>query len=324
LRRLKQRRKKLKGFNPCRWIDFQIYTNLKRAGLTAGPFSFPLKNMLETIKHGLLDDIDLLGFGTDKSKVAIIDADSLLYYCCSEDKEELKFEEAKLKLDRYMFELLSACETPFYTAVLSPHFTFRKNIGKAKIYKGNREGRQTLPVMYGLRAYAKQEWNFHEVTFLEADDVVCIYYNQNPENSIICSPDKDVIRQMEGTHYNYGKQDMVTVTKEEAWRFLWIQAIAGDSVDNIPGIPGIGPVKAEKGLEGINPANYPVRSLQMYIEHKNFSFQTAIERYKETFDLVYILKDKEDLDRHGLEVPGIVICDIRTLYDASSTSENSN
>ena len=51
---------------------------------------------------------------------------------------------------------------------------------------------------------------------LEADDLVSIH---NKLNTVICSPDKDVLYQNVGKHYNYGKAEFVEVNEqEEKWR----------------------------------------------------------------------------------------------------------
>lgn len=271
--------------------------------------------MLEIVKNDMLEDMDLVSF-SDCDRIALIDADSMLYYCMGEET----YEAAKIKLDMFMFNLLSTCETPYYAAFITPHKTFRNKVGFVKPYKGNRDGKKTPAMFYGLKAYAVQEWNFYEIEGLEADDCVALYRSKN---SVICSPDKDVIKQVPGKHYNYQKNEWIDTSREDAWRFLWVQCAAGDSVDQIPGIPGIGEVKAGKALDEVALSDYPLRTLQLYIEKSGCKIKESVDRFKETLDLVYIMKEHSDLERYGLELPALTTFDIRDLYgNGISTSSN--
>jgi 5'-3' exonuclease len=263
--------------------------------------------MIELKKVGRLEEVDRSKFLFESDKIALIDADSMLYYCLTAD---VTFEDAKLKLDLQMFQLLESLETSKYVAFISPKDTFRKKIGFVKPYKGNRNGRKTPPVFYGVQAYARDEWGFIAVPGLEADDCVGLYRD---ENSVICSPDKDVLKQLVGKHWNYGKNEWVKTSKVDAWRFLWMQSAMGDSVDQIPGIPGMGEKTIDKLLLDVRPEDYPLRILQLYIEkfEKEFGMHEAISRFKETFDLVYMLRNKEELDRIGIQLPPKFILDAK-------------
>ena len=264
----------------------------------------------------MLEDMDLIPFEQETDKIALIDADSALYYCMG----EATFEAAKIKLDMFMFNLLGICETPHYAAFITPHRTFRNDVGFTKPYKGNRSGKNTPPMFYGLKAYARDEWGFYEVEGLEADDCVALYRSAN---SVICSPDKDVILQVPGVHYNYFKNEWIDTSRADAWRFLWTQCAAGDSVDFIPGIPGIGMVKAGKALDEVSQEDYPLRILQMYIELSGCKIKESVDKYKEALDLVYILKEKVDTEKYGITLPDLKKFDIREVYtNGISTSSN--
>ena len=266
--------------------------------------------MIELIKAGMLDNVDRSKFYTDTDNFALIDADSMLYYCL---KEGITFEEAKIKLDMFMFKTLEKLKTPIFAALITPRATFRQKIGITKKYKGNRKGRKTPPIFYGLKAYAKDEWGFYEVPGLEADDCMGLYQD---DHSIICSPDKDVIKQIPGKHWNYGKREWITTSEDDAWEFLWTQALMGDSTDQIPGIKGVGLKTAEKTLIDVRKEDFPLRILQMYIEHnmKESGVKISVDKFKETLDLVYILRTKEELDRYGIKLPEVQKSDIRERY----------
>ena len=85
--------------------------------------------------------------------------------------------------------------------------------------------------------------NFTHVPRLEADDCVSVYSTviaeKKGQSFVVCSPDKDVLRQVPGKHFNYQKMEWVNTSEEDANKFLWMQTLMGDSIDGIPGIPGM-------------------------------------------------------------------------------------
>jgi 5'-3' exonuclease len=270
--------------------------------------------MLAIKEQGRLGDVNQSILFKETDRIALIDADSMLYYTLGQST----YEEAILKLDQDMFKLLEEVRTPHFAAITTPRTHFRKQIAKTKPYKGNRSGKKTPPIFYAVAAYARQEWGFYDVPGLEADDCMGLYRN---ENTVICSPDKDVIRQLPGHHYNYGKGEWIQTTEDDAWEFLWTQAATGDSVDQIPGIQGVGPKTMEKVLLTVRKQDYPLRILQMYIEKKgkDESVKSAINRFKETLDLVYMLQSEEEAAVYGITLPELKITDVKTLYVDENT-----
>jgi len=267
--------------------------------------------MLEIIKNDLVEDLDFTPFNNDQSRIALIDADSMLYYCMKEDST---FDEMKLKLDNFIINVLSELKCKHFAAFLTNSKTvFRKEFGKTREYKGNRKGRETPFLFYALRVYAQREWGFYDIPRIEADDAVAIYANGLGNNpfieSVICSPDKDVLRQIPGTHYNYQRNEFISTTSEDAAKFLWIQCAAGDSVDGIPGIPGIGVKRAEKALDGIVEEDFSLKILKMYLQQMESGgisqSKEATDKFKETLDLVYVLRSSYDLNRLGISLPDL-------------------
>lgn len=273
---------------------------------------------MKILERGVPPDIDIDSLKTQVAaqKIALIDADSMLYYCMKQDST---FEEMKLNLDTFLLNILvnTNCRyfAPFTT---NSKDVFRKRYGKARAYKGNRAGRETPHLFYALKSYATRELGFYNVPGLEADDCVALYNSDGMGNpfkyATICSPDKDVLQQIPGKHYNYQRNEFHSTSDEDAFRFLWLQTAAGDSVDGIPGIPGIGMKKAEKAIDGIARIDVPLKILQMYIEKFNDgsteTTKEAVDRFKETLDLVYVLRSQNDLDRVGLTLPDLKYYDI--------------
>jgi len=281
--------------------------------------------MLEIIKQGEgLYDPDSIE--KSDSKLCLIDADSLLYYCMGEET----FEDCKIKLDNFILNILETCKTHRYVAFMTPYETFRRKVGVTKPYKGNRKGKKIPPVFYGLKAYAEQEWDFTSVKGIEADDCVGIYGSMlKDQEVVICSPDKDVILQVPGLHYNYQKNEWVNNNVESAWHFLWMQVLAGDSVDGVPGIPGIGMKKAEAAFEGVPKEKFPVRALDMYLEKikveddskfDQSAVKLKVDKFKETLDLVYMLKTEKDLSSYGIELPELQINNVLEKWEEETQS----
>jgi hypothetical protein len=251
--------------------------------------------MIHTRERGsVIPDMEV--FRNDR--LALIDADSILYFCC---KRDCSFDEVKQRLDDLMFSILKDTGCGRYAAFMSDPQSFRKKLGFVRTYKGNRTGKETPELLYALKKYAEREWRFYTVENFEADDCVSLHR----EKGVICSPDKDVLRQIEGYHWNYQKNTWILTPKSLADHFLWLQTASGDPVDGVPGIAGIGAKKAESALEFLNGEDMPLKVLQMYISvyGPTEGMKAAVDRFKETLDLVYLLRTEEDLRRLGLEMP---------------------
>lgn len=137
------------------------------------------------------------------------------------------------------------------------YFTSGKNFRYyvTKDYKANRQETR-YPV--GLKELKKELTKLYPgeiCSEYEADDIVCMLKREYPDKYIVCAVDKDVLRGVAGTHFNYYENakykinmKWVKTTEEEAIRMPYLQCLMGDSADGIKGIPKIGPKKAEKLL----------------------------------------------------------------------------
>lgn len=108
----------------------------------------------------------------------------------------------------------------------------------------------------------KATYNVVESEGMEADDLMAIEQTKQPNETIICTRDKD-LRAVPGWHYGWelGNQpsfgprfvdifgelrlsgDRKSI-KGEGLVFFYSQCLTGDRVDSIPGLGGCGPVKA--------------------------------------------------------------------------------
>jgi len=165
----------------------------------------------------------------------------------------------------------------------APH-NFRQDIDPE--YKANRKGQAKPYCYYELKTYMECLYSCEEVDGYEADDLLGIYQT---DDTILCTLDKD-LDQIEGHHYNWRKDMLYEITKNEAEYNLYIQVLMGDAVDNIKGIPGIGPVKAAAILEDINPDDYEHICKEEYKDHG-----LSVEDYTLTKQLVYIKRKFDEI-----------------------------
>ena len=165
--------------------------------------------------------------------ICLIDADSLLYY----EMDKPTYEEAIYGLDNRIKQILEACNTTLYDGYFTSGRCYRYGVDPG--YKANRKGRPKPPIFHAMKEYLVQRYGFWAVKELEADDLVSYYSYSDNRSTIVCSPDKDVLFQCVGMHYNYQKGEFWHTTPEGANKFLWKQVLMGDSTDNIKGLPRV-------------------------------------------------------------------------------------
>jgi len=225
-------------------------------------------------------------------KTLIIDADSLIYKDGSRDV----LNDAKLSLVERINHMLDVNETDKFALSLSHSVNFRKKIDVN--YKANRKD-VPKPQWFNELTELLMTIGAFKIYGLEADDVVSIIHMESKIDTMICSTDKDVLRQVPGVHFDYNyrknketgdtiKGNIVETSQEDAEKFLLEQTITGDSVDNIIGIKGVGPAKAKKILALGNE-----HALDVYIN--NFGIIEGMKRFNNNYQLVYIKRSLSEL-----------------------------
>ena len=152
--------------------------------------------------------------------------------------------------------------TPTHFAVIFDYSstTFRKAIYPE--YKANRSAPpEELIPQFGLIREATRAFNLPciEIEGFEADDIIATYARQAEAvgaEATIISSDKDLMQLVTSTVHMYdGMKDKQISIPEviEKWgvppeKMIDLQALTGDSTDNVPGIPGIGPKTAAQLL----------------------------------------------------------------------------
>ena len=121
-------------------------------------------------------------------------------------------------------------------------------------YKANRsEAPEDLIPQFSLIRDATEAFNipYIELAGYEADDIIATYASQANREGWeveIISSDKDLMQLVNDNVKMIDPMKMITIGKEEVFkkfgvypdRVIDVQALAGDSTDNIPGVPGIG------------------------------------------------------------------------------------
>ena len=174
---------------------------------------------------------------------ALIDADIVAYrVACTlqeDDAEDFVYARAEDLVD----QILVNTEATEYRLFLTGKDNFRYTIYPE--YKAHRPKEKPF-WLEKCRQYLIATFNAEVVDGQEADDAMGI--NQT-DDTIICSIDKDLLM-IPGQHYNFVKDEFITVTPETGMKHFYTQCLTGDRSDNIKGIEKIGPKKAEKLLAG--------------------------------------------------------------------------
>jgi len=207
------------------------------------------------------------------SKIALIDGDSIIYKVGFALEEELEdcnlattyhvdLDNAKDFIDGLIDGILFNTDCEDYELWLGEtgtNFRFKLSEGLNDLYKHNRKDTRKPDKYREMFNYMKTQYKAKSPKDCEVDDAVCAKKAENPNKYILCAIDKDVLYQSVGRHYNYSKDKWITVTKEEAIYYSYLQALTGDTTDGYKGCKNIGPVKAKKIL-GV-PGQYSERTL---------------------------------------------------------------
>jgi len=122
-------------------------------------------------------------------------------------------------------------------------------------YKANRRGVPRPVHLIPAQEYLVLEHGARVTDGYEADDALGIRQSEvGPSDCIVCSLDKD-LRQLEGRHYNWVKDEDTIVSKWLGDYTFYRHVLLGDKADNILRSPELaqrrlGPVRLDKILEG--------------------------------------------------------------------------
>ena len=186
---------------------------------------------------------------------AQVDSDLLAFRCAAAAENE-DAGIAQYYVDQTLEEILVGAGADSYSLFLTGKGNFRYNIYPE--YKGNRIDQERPRHLPYLRDYL-MSLGAIMAEGCEADDLMGAAQGTDPENSIICSLDKDMLT-IPGNHFSWeisgtskGKRWVKPavkrhVTEFEANHWFYTQCITGDVADNVKGIQGSGKVAAARIL----------------------------------------------------------------------------
>lgn len=209
--------------------------------------------------------MSLKPFRNSKTRIALIDADSVLYATALGAEREIgKDEYLEIKTVHQCYEevcsqlenLINAVRADDAIICLSPTGvrTFRYCL--LPTYKSHRNNQRRPFMLLPLQRMIadKKPWGVMAVRGLEADDVCGISSGTlqaaNLREPVIVSIDKD-LKGIPGLLYSWvhPEDGIVEISGAEADRAHLYQTLVGDSADCYTGCPGIGPKKADKFLD---------------------------------------------------------------------------
>lgn len=165
---------------------------------------------------------------------ALIDGDIVCYRCAAVNEHN---EEgiARWQADQLIESILNETQASSYSCFLTGGNNFRFSIYPE--YKANRRDMVKPRWLASLREHLCEKWQASVSDGCEADDMMGVAQSSGEDGTIICSIDKDMLM-IPGKHYNFVRKEFREVFEPEATRWLYMQAIMGDKVDNIPGWDG--------------------------------------------------------------------------------------
>ncbi|MGB3833002.1 MAG: DNA polymerase I [Mesorhizobium sp.] len=213
--------------------------------------------------------------------------------------------------------------TPTHFAVIFDYSskTFRNDLYPE--YKANRSAPpEDLVPQFGLIRHATRAFNLPciEMEGFEADDIIATYCRLASEaggDTTIISSDKDLMQLVGPTVWMYDpmKDRQIGIPEViEKWgvppeKMIDLQALTGDSIDNVPGVPGIGPKTAAQLLEQFGTLDVLLeRAAEIKQEKRRQSIIDNADKVRISRDLVTLKNDvsmKENLDDLVLQPPDV-------------------
>lgn len=246
-----------------------------------------------------------------KQRVALIDADSLVYLIAIRQYEagnRTMTNSVKVNTRTFMNNIIANANSSHYIVFVQgvDHQNYRKTEYPA--YKKHRIPNAAVNHWKPTIIEALEEFNTVVLRNIESDDAVNIYSVATRAPYIIVTNDKD-LNGIPGIHFNpfQGKlsaeERWTNVTEDQATLQRWAQILAGDGTDaslEDTGIEGIGmgkkgkPGKAQKMLQGVIPSAYNAVVAKAYMD--KYGVVKGLERMALTYRVIHILEEpREDL-----------------------------
>ncbi|HEY8361786.1 MAG TPA: hypothetical protein VIK77_02735 [Tissierellaceae bacterium] len=241
-----------------------------------------------------------------QEKIALIDTDSILYTCFNPNKvldawgepikENGKFvyvdkteDEIKASADTIFTQIFERTKCTHYIGFVKGKNTIKRRLDINPTYKQNRTGDKPKFLEF-TKQYFIDKWKIYTADDYEVDDYICSLKRMLP-NSFICAIDKDLLN-IEGTNYNWRKNEWTTTTKDQELYYLAASLITGDTIDGVKGLNRKGIKFVEKLFAGELPENYFPLVLKEYI--KEYGVYNGVKEYFKTYFSLKILDELPD------------------------------
>ena len=171
--------------------------------------------------------------------IALVDADIVCYRAAAScQKQGITVEPqevAIVRAEELMQRILHETAAEFYYPYLTGSNNFRYTYNPE--YKAHRKDKAKPQWLGAVQEHLILNWNAQVSDGCEADDMMAIEQTKQPDETIICTIDKDLL-QVPGKHFNFVKAEFRTISPiEGTFNFYW-QFIMGDVSDNIFGFDG--------------------------------------------------------------------------------------
>lgn len=190
---------------------------------------------------------DCVGFGLDPELLVKVTTPEPIEFCLHTIKQMIH-------------SIMDGCKAEVARLFLTGAGNYRETVATRFPYKGERS--PDKPHHFDAAGkYLLETFRAEVIDGKEADDALGYECLRDPENTIVCSTDKDLLM-IPGQHYvwsatgkpqkyfDYPTNKLFEVDQHHADLFFYMQLLTGDkSVDNIHGLKGIGPKKALALLE---------------------------------------------------------------------------
>lgn len=209
------------------------------------------------------------------------------------DKTE---EEVRQSVDFFMESIIKNTKCTHIIGFIKGKETIKDRKDINPDYKSNRTSE--IPIHYQVaKDHLINRWKVYEVHGMEVDDAVNIVRTFLPDCFIV-GIDRDLLElESINPHFNWRKNEWITITKEQAIRAFWKDMICGQQGDGLSGLKGCGEKYFIRNVELLTTfSQYPEKVLGCYIE--KLGEEKGIEEFYKNYKCLKILDKKE-----GFEIP---------------------
>lgn len=231
-----------------------------------------------------------------KEKIALIDADSILYSAFYGNKVvDTVTGEPKKENGKYVIipkteeEIMESLDGIFYHIFQEGGFTHyiifikgdNTTVDRKAINPRYKATRLETPKEWEFtKNYAISKWKATVINNIEVDDAIRIC-SLKIKNSHIVAIDKDLLW-LKGNNFNWRKSEWSEVDAKQEEEYFSRSLVIGDTVDNICGVHGKGEVYCNK-----NNITTVSKAFNTYIE--TYGLQLGVDEFYKNFKCLHIL-----------------------------------